>query len=72
LRSQQQIQGHFQKLGVTMWPSRAMQVLTTMNAFSKQKLEIAVSKTYLTDKGFRDRPPDERLLMEDLIISLTR
>jgi DNA polymerase-3 subunit delta len=72
LRSQQQIQGHFQKLGIGMWPSRAMQVLTTMNAFTKQKLEQAVAKLYVADKGFRDRSPDDRIVMEDLVISLTR
>jgi len=72
LRTQQQIQGHFQKLGIGMWPSRAMQVLTTVNAFSKQKLQQAVTATYRADKSFRDRSPDERIIMEDLVISLTR
>ena len=32
----------------------------------------AVAKLYVTDKAFRDRSPDDRIVMEDLVISLTR
>jgi DNA polymerase-3 subunit delta len=72
LRSPQQIQTHFARLGVPMWPSRAQQVLQTVNAFSKEKLELALMELFRTDKAFRDRNPDDRLVMENLILALTR
>lgn len=71
LRTAQQIQGHFSKLGVAMWPSRAQQVVTTMSAFSKPKLEQAILKIYETDKALRDRAPDDRIVLDDLVLTLT-
>ncbi len=72
LRSPQQIQAHFSRLGVPMWPSRAQQVFQTVSAFSKEKLERALIEVFRTDKAFRDRNPDDRLVMENLILALTR
>lgn len=72
IRTQQQIQGHFAKLGVGMWPSRAQQVVQTMQAFDKARLEEAIALTYQADKAFRDRSPDDRIVMEDLVLRLTR
>ncbi|MDX1982749.1 MAG: DNA polymerase III subunit delta [Bryobacteraceae bacterium] len=72
LRTPQQIQGHFSKLGVAMWPSRAQQVAQTLGAFSKSSLETALIRIYEADKAFRDRSPDDRLVMESLVLALTR
>lgn len=72
LRTPQQIQGHFSKLGVAMWPSRAQQVAQTLGAFSKSSLETALIRIYEADKAFRDRSPDDRLVMESLVLTLTR
>ncbi|MBL8222821.1 MAG: DNA polymerase III subunit delta [Bryobacterales bacterium] len=71
LRTQQQLMGHFAKLGVGMWPSRAQQVLETMNAFPRARLEMAISKMYQADKALRDRPADERIVIEDVVLALT-
>lgn len=71
LRSQQQLQGHFAKLGVAMWPSRAQQVMETMSAFPRARLELAIHKIYQADKALRDRPADERIVIEDVVLALT-
>lgn len=70
LKSAQQIQGHFQKMGVPMWQSRAEQVLQTVSKFSKPQLERAMKLIYAADKGLRDARPDDRLVMEKFILDL--
>lgn len=72
LRSAQQAQGHFSKLGVAMWPSRAQQVMQTVNTFTMQNLEQAVAELYKADKALRDRSPDDRIVMEQLVLALTK
>lgn len=72
LRSPQQIQGHFAKLGVPMWPSRAQQVQQTVAAFTLPRLQSAILAIYAADKGMRDRSPDDRIVMENLVLSITR
>lgn len=71
LKTQQQLQGHFAKLGIPMWPSRAQQVLQTMSAFPKSRLDLAIHKIYAADKAMRDRPADERIVIEDVVLALT-
>ncbi|MCP5116647.1 MAG: DNA polymerase III subunit delta [bacterium] len=70
LRGPQQIQGHFSKMGVPMWPSRARQVHQTLQAFSTTQLKNAVTKVHLADKALRDARPDDRTVMEELILTL--
>ena len=41
LKNSQQIQGHFSRLGVPMWGSRAEQVYQTVSKFTKPQLERA-------------------------------
>ena len=71
LRGAGQIQAHFSKLGARMWPERARQIEQTMDAFSKERLELAVEKVFETDRGLRDARPDDRILMEEMILTLT-
>ncbi|MBL8295359.1 MAG: DNA polymerase III subunit delta [Bryobacterales bacterium] len=72
LRSAGQVQGHFQKLGVPMWPSRAEQVVQTMNGFSASELRAAIKRIARTDAALRDIRPDDRVVLEDLVVNLTR
>ena len=72
LRSAGQVQGHFQKLGVPMWPSRAEQVVQTMNGFSAAELRAALKRIARTDIALRDIRPDDRVVLEDLVVNLTR
>lgn len=71
LRSASQIQAHFNKLGARMWPERARQIEQTVEAFSKRKLERAVVKLFETDRALRDVRPDDRIVMEEMILALT-
>lgn len=72
LRSPQQIQGHFTKLGIPMWSSRAQQVQQTVSAFNKPRIEAAIKAIYEADKGMRDRSPDDRIVMERLVLAITQ
>jgi DNA polymerase-3 subunit delta len=71
LRGASQILAHFNRIGGRMWPDRARQVEETVNAFPKARLERAMTKVFETDRALRDRPPDERIVMEEMILSLT-
>jgi DNA polymerase-3 subunit delta len=71
LRSPQQIQGHFAKIGVQMWGSRAEQVFQTVAKFSKSQLERAMQLTFEADKDLRSARPDDRIVMEQFILRLT-
>jgi hypothetical protein len=54
-----------------MWPQRAREIEQTMGAFSKAKLERAVGKLFEADRALRDARPDDRIVMEELILTLT-
>jgi DNA polymerase-3 subunit delta len=71
LRSSQQIQGYFAKLGVQMWGSRAEQVAQTAQKFSTERLERALQTIFEADRNLRDARPDDRTVMEDFIVKLT-
>jgi len=71
LRNASQIQAHFSKLGARMWPERARQIEQTVGAFSQGKLERAVGKLFEADRALRDARPDDRIVMEELILALT-
>lgn len=71
LRTAGDIQSHFTKLGVRMWRDRAEQVRQTVDAFPKEKLETGLKKISATDRALRDARPDDRIVMEDLILALT-
>jgi DNA polymerase III subunit delta len=70
LRSSQQIQSHFTRMGVPMWGSRADQVYQTITKFAKPQLERALRVIYKADQGLRDARPDDRIVMEQFILEL--
>lgn len=71
LRGAGQIQSHFNQLGARMWPERARQVEQTVAAFPKAKLEQAVERVFQADRSLRDARPDDRIVMEEMILALT-
>jgi len=71
LRSAPQIQAHFNKLGARIWPERARQIEQTVAAFPKAKIERAVVKLFAADRALRDARPDDRVVMEEMILALT-
>jgi DNA polymerase III subunit delta len=71
LRNASQIQAHFNKLGARIWPERARQIEQTVQAFSKARLEGAVVRLFEADRDLRDARPDDRIVMEEMILGLT-
>jgi DNA polymerase-3 subunit delta len=71
LKSSQQILGHFSKMGVPMWPSRAEQIAQTATKFTQRQLERAMKLIFDADKGLRSARPDDRIVMEQFILRLT-
>ena len=71
LKSPQQIQGHFTRMGVPMWGSRAEQVHQTASKFGKPQLERAMKLIFEADRGLRDARPDDRIVMERFVLKLT-
>ena len=71
LKSAQQIQGHFARLGIPMWGSRAEQVQQTVAKFSQPQLVRAMKLIFEADKGLRSARPDDRIVMEQFVLELT-
>ena len=71
LRGAGQIQAHFTKLGARIWPDRARQIEQTVEAFPKAALEKAIGRVFAADRDLRDARPDDRIVMEEMILALT-
>jgi DNA polymerase-3 subunit delta len=71
LRGANQIQAHFTKQGMRMWPQKAREIEQTVDAFPKAKLEKAVQRLFEADRALRDARPDDRIVMEEMILTLT-
>jgi DNA polymerase III subunit delta len=71
LRTSQQIQAHFTKQGIRIWRDRAEQVCQTVTAFSAGRLALAIQKVSGADRALRDARPDDRVVMEELVFTLT-
>jgi len=72
LRSAPQIQGHFTRLGIPVWGSRAEQIYQTVGKFSKEQLELGLKLIFDADRDMRSTRPDDRIVMEKFIFELTR
>ena len=59
------------RYGVRIWPSRAQQLLGVARKFSKQELEKALTCVFEADRDLRRERPDDRFIMERLIVELT-
>src|SRR5690242_9480543 len=70
LKSASQIQSHFQRLGIQMWGSRAEEVAQTMAKYTGPQLARAMGLLFDADRGLRDARPDDRIVMERLILLL--
>jgi DNA polymerase-3 subunit delta len=66
-----QIQAHFSKQGTPMWRSRAEQIQQSATAFSKEKLRAGIARIYEADKALRDARPDDRTVMEQVVLGMT-
>jgi len=71
LKSSGQIQGHFTRMGIAMWSSRAEQISQTVSKFSAPQMERALKLIFQADRGLRDARPDDRIVMEQFVLALT-
>jgi hypothetical protein len=55
-----------------MWRDRAEQLLNTAAVFKADQLRHGLKLIYEADKGLRDTRPDDRTVMEALVMMLTR
>jgi DNA polymerase-3 subunit delta len=72
LKTSQQIQSQFSAQGIRIWRDRAEQVHQTVGAFPGDQLGRAIEKIFWADKALRDTRPDDRVVMEELVLSLTK
>ena len=66
-----QISSAFQKRGIRMWPARARQILGMARQFSLAELERALVKLFQADRDLRRERPDDRIIVEQLVVQLT-
>ena len=72
LRTASQIQTYFTGKGIRVWRDRAEQIYQTVSVFSKERLQAAIEKVFWADKSLRDARPDDRVVLEELVLSLTQ
>jgi DNA polymerase-3 subunit delta len=72
LRSAQDVQGFFQRRGTPMWRARAEQIYTASAKFSTEKLEEALSAVFRADRDLKSTRADDRLVLEEFVLRLTR
>ena len=71
-RSAKQAMDALAQSGVRTWFTRAQELVATAQKFSRAELENALVALYEADKALRSPRPDDRLIMENLLLKLTR
>ena len=71
LRNPHQISGFFQQRGLRIWPARARQILGMAGQFSLAELERALVALFQADRDLRRERPDDRVIVEQLVLRLT-
>jgi len=72
LRGASQVQSHFQRMGVAMWPSRAEQVWQSAASFTPAQLQEGLKRISAADRALRDTRPDDRVVLEEFVLGLTK
>src|SRR5260370_33277586 len=72
LRSAQQIQGHFSRLVVPVWSSRAEQIYQTVGKFSKDQLALGLKLVLEAARGSGHTAPDDTNVMENCSFAIPR
>ena len=71
LRGASDVQSYFQRMGLSMWRSRAEQIHAAAGRFSKEKLEEGIGLVFRADRDMKGSRPDDRIVMEDFVFRLT-
>ncbi|MDE0106932.1 MAG: DNA polymerase III subunit delta [Bryobacterales bacterium] len=59
-------------LGIRVWPMRARQLKGIVSRYRADELRTALIELFEADRGLRSARPDDRVLMETLVMKLTR
>jgi DNA polymerase III subunit delta len=72
LRSTQDVQSFFQRQGTPMWRARAEQIHAASQKFSREKLEEGIGLVFRADRDLKSSRADDRVVMEEFVLRLTR
>lgn len=72
LRSANDVQSFFSRQGIAMWRSRAEQIYTASARFSPEKLKEGVQLVFRADKDLKSSRVDDRIVMEEFVLHLTK
>ena len=61
----------FNHHNIRIWPARAKQIVEIARQFSQAELERAVGAMFEADRDLRRERPDDRVIMEQLVVNLT-
>jgi DNA polymerase-3 subunit delta len=70
-RAVPQITRLFQSQGAPMWPARARQILEVGQKFSRLELERALIALFHADRDLRRERPNDRIIIEQLVVEMT-
>lgn len=71
LRSAQDVQSYFQRMGMPMWRARAEQVFLAASKFTGAQLAAGIRAIFEADSALKSTRPDDRIVMEHFILRLT-
>jgi len=71
LKNPAQISGVLQKYGMRIWPARARQIQDMARQFSTAQIERALVELFQADRDLRRERPDDRIIVEQLVVQLT-
>ena len=54
-----------------MWPARARQILDVGQKFSRLELERALIALFQADRDLRRERPNDRIIIEQLVVEMT-
>lgn len=67
----QAVAGALSKRGMRVWPGRARELIEVARKFSQRELEGALIAMFEADRDLRRERPEDRLIMERLVLALT-
>jgi DNA polymerase-3 subunit delta len=71
LRSAQDVQNHFQRMGFPMWRARAEQIWQAGSRLPREKVARAIDLTFQADRALKSTRPDDRTVLEGFVLQLT-
>ena len=67
----QSVSAELGRHGIRVWPGRARELIEVARTFSRKELERALGALFEADRDLRRERPEDRLIMERLVLELT-